>query len=189
MKSRFWVLGIVFVFLGLMILSPHGSVGQTAPAANIKGPLIMWDPDERSWDPVSKQQLLTIVKGLQTQLDAIPSGSLTPAVISQIADVYGDNGNLTGYDGWTLRGKREISLYFMRLLDCHKTTDFKMEIKFVYVKEFTNTFKTAKGSPQAIVHSVYLVLSNSFMLDGQQVKVPGSTNCPHQADCTCKHNN
>lgn len=183
MKVRCWVLGMVFVFLGLMTFPSHGSAGQTAPAPNATGALIMWDPGEGSWIQNSRVQLLDIIKKLQQQIDAIPSkGPLTPAMISQIADVYGDNGNLTEHDGWTLRGKREISLYFARLLDCHRVTDLKIEIKFVYAKEFTDTFKNPK-KPEDIVHSVYFVLCISYMLDGQSVSVPGSANRAHQGSC------
>lgn len=183
MKSRFWVLGVVLVFLGLMIFSSHGSVGQTAPGPNVTGPLIMWDPGEGSWIQTSRQQLLNIIDKLRAQIDAIPSkGSLTTAMISQIADVYGDNGNLTGYDGWTLRGKREISLYFTSLLACHKIADLKIEMKFAYAKEFTDTFKNPK-KPEDIVHCVYFILCISYVLDGKLVSAPGFAYRGHQAPC------
>jgi hypothetical protein len=188
MKLRLWVFGAVLVFLGLTFFSSEGSVSQVAQTPNLTKPVIMWEPD----NPIqkSKGQLLGIIENLQKQIDAIPSkGPLSPPMISQIAELYGQNGNFTAHDGWTLRGNREIRLYFSRLLDCHKVTDFRIEIKFVYAKEFTDTVKKLTGTLEDISHSVYFILCNSFVLDGQLVRVPGSLSCAHQYPCPCKPNN
>jgi hypothetical protein len=186
MKPRLWAFGAVFLFLGLLCLSPQGSVSQTAPAARGQGPLIMWEPDESMWIPKSQAQVHMIIERLQQQVSALsPKGSLTPELISRVSDLYGQDGIFTGHDGWTLRGNREIRLYFTQLLLCHKVSDFRIEIKFVFAKEFTDTVKKETGTLDDISHSLYFILLNSYVLDGKLIRLPALLSCTHQYPCPC----
>jgi len=185
MKLRLWVSGIGLLVLGLLFSLSQWSMGQAPEPAQTEKTCILYEPDVKDWIPDSKVQLKSIITQMQTMMDAIPSqGPLSAGIIGQIGDIYGQNGNLTGHDGWTLRGKREIVLYLSSLLACHKVSDFRMEIKSIYAKEFTDTFKNLKRNPGDVAHSVYFILCNSYVLDGQLIKVPGSITRRHQADCT-----
>jgi hypothetical protein len=127
---------------------------------------------------------------MRTRINKIPPRvPLTPGLIAEVTALYGPNGILTGHDGLTYRGDREISMYFHQLICCHKVEDLKIEIKFVYAKEFTERAKNPNGSPEDIIHSLYFILSCSYRLDGQFVDPPSSTDCPHSRMCECSYGN
>jgi hypothetical protein len=188
MKFRLRVFEVAFVFLGLLFVSSHASTGQAHLCLNVKLPVILWEPDESAWSQPSKAQVLTIIDRMQKIIDKIQSkGPFDKATIGDIVLAYGANGIMSGAEGWTLRGNRQIATYFSNLLRNSKVSDFKIEIKFVYAKEFTERFNDTKTPADAVVHSVYFVFSNSYSLDGRPVYSGGSTNCPHIKGCDCSN--
>lgn len=186
MKSQIRVLGVAFVVAALASFALIGAQPEPAPPMKPGVPVIMWEPDVSHWSPVSRTQVMNIIAGLQKRIDAIPSKvPVTPAIVGQIAAIYGANGNFTGADGWTYKGSEEIAAYLNRILIPGHLADFRIEIKFVYAKEFTERLNKGK-EPQDVVHSLYFVFSNTFMLNGRMVDPTGSTNCPHIRVCECR---
>jgi hypothetical protein len=185
MKVRIRIFGVALAFLGLLFFAGQGSMSQTARPVKPPLPTIMWEPDVSHWSPASRTQVMNIIAGLQQRIDAIPSKvPVTPAIVGQIAATYGANGNFTGADGWTYKGSEEIAAYLNKVLIPGHLADFRIEIKFVYAKEFTERLNKGKEA-QDVVHSLYFVFSNAFMLNARIVDPPGSTNCPHIRICEC----
>lgn len=187
MKVRIRIFGVACVFLTLFGVQSFWGQAPLRPCPNVS--LVMWEPDVSRWSQPSRDQVLMTIERLQQAIDRIPPrGPLTPAIIRQIVDVYGANGNLTGHDGLTYKGdqaaKNKIPDYLRANMGA--ISDFSIEIKAVYAKEFTSAFKNVKNpNDNDVVHSLYFIFSNSFLLNGHLVDPPGSTNCPHIRICEC----
>ena len=188
MRTRFWILGIGLMVLGVVFLVSSLSMGQApgaARTANLK-PLMSWDPGDTkcTWSKVSENQLTSLIDAVQKKIEVLSSRApLSATTISQIADLYGQNGTFTTLDGLTLRGEREIVMYFQPLLACRHVTDFKIVTKYIYAKEFTDTFNRGNWKPEDVLQTVYFVFDNSFVLDGQPVSLPGATVYRHRGSC------
>ena len=200
MNIRRRVIGAVFALVVLLSCFSGGVAGQTVPASPVNATLdpqltkdprpqiqIFWEPAESAWRQPSKDQAFFTINSLMQKISAIPANTpLTPAMVKQITAIYGPDGNLTGYDGSTYQGSKEIALYLEQLLCCHQVSNLKIEIKLVYVKEFTDRLYSPRVQPTDIVHTLYYILSNSYMMDGHRVVPPGSTICAHQTGCSCR---
>ena len=191
---RFGIRIVVLLAVLLTTVVFAGAPGQMAEkqesmeATKLPWP-VMWEPEFSQWNPKSRAQVVKIVSDLQKLIESIPiKVPLAQGTIPQIAAIYGGNGIFTGHDGVTYRGEREIALYLKSLIAGHKVSDFGIKIKFVYAKEFTDVLNDPHGLPDDVIHSVYFILSSSFMLDGRIVDPPGSTNCPHIRVCDCIRN-
>jgi hypothetical protein len=191
---------LVLVFLGAAFMAGKlvADRGSQTPRGVTEGPIILWEPALTEgvkaggvgWSPGGKDQVMDIIKKMQDKLDQIPaSGPLTEKAIGEIASVYGTNGILTGYDGTTYRGEREIAMYFRLLSLTQSVTDVRIEIKLVYAKEFVQVANNMKGSPDDVIHSLYFVLATSYKIDGVPVDPPSSTECPHIRKCECSTKN
>jgi hypothetical protein len=190
---RLFGVSLAVLFLVLMIGKAGTAPAEQDPLPNLgkdvsslPGPVYVLEPTNFSNTGLS--YLKTRVGEMKKMIDtACSKGTLTPDMVPAIAAVYGANGNFTGHDGLTYKGKCEISLYFYKLLaGNHKITDFHIQIKVIYAKEFTERMNTEKGDTD-VIHSFYFILASSFKLDGKQVDPPGSTNCRHARVCDCNN--
>jgi hypothetical protein len=193
MKAWVRLLGvsITVLFLVLMIGKAGTSLSGQVPildsgkdVSSAQGPVYILEPVNFSSAGLS--YLKARVGDMMKSINAASSkGPLTHDMVPAIAAIYGDNGNFTGHDGLTYKGKSEISLYFYKLLAAkHTIADFHIQIKVVYAKEFTE--RLHKGTLDTdVIHSFYFILASSFKLDNKQVDPPGSTNCRHARVCDC----
>ncbi len=150
--------GAVFAFVVLLFFFSGWSAGRGVQAPQgqaaahpllTKDPRpqiqIFWEPAESAWKLPSKDQVFFTINSLMQKISAIPANApLTPAMVKQITEIYGPNGNLTGHDGSTYQGSKEITLYLEQLLCCHHVSDLKIAVKLVYVKEFTDKLYSPK---------------------------------------------
>jgi hypothetical protein len=185
---------ILYGFVALAVLGAVLSAGKLAaslPEASqgprVNPPTLMLDPeDPKDWSANGLTQIHGIIEKLQTAIDKIPpTGPLTSGMVTDIVNIYGANGIMTGHDGATYRGTREISMYLRQLALCSRITDFRIEIRVVYAKEFTDLAKLTKGSDNDVIHSVYFILNTSYKINGVPVDPPSSTSCPHIRVCEC----
>jgi hypothetical protein len=185
---------ILYGILAFALLGMAFSAGRAVTnrpdqprAEAMKGPMILWEPEDlKAWSEPGVAQVQHIVQQLQEDIDKIPpAGPLTKDMIARIAAIYGANGIMTGHDGETYRGSREIAMYLSYLTLCRKVTDFRIQIKLVYAKEFTAVAKNLRGSDDDIIHSLYFILSTSYKIDGVPVDPLSSTECPHVRICEC----
>jgi len=187
MKTWLRVFVVAGVFLTLLgVQSFRGQVHQ-GPCPNVS--VIMWEPDVSRWSPPSRDQVLMTIDNLQKAIDKVNvGGNLTPAIIDDILIVYGANGNLTGHNGLTYKGDPHAKLTIGDYLHANMgaISNFRIEIKAVYAKEFTAVLRNSQDPKgEDVVHSLYFILSNSFLLNGHPVDPTGSTNCPHIRMCDC----
>ena len=202
MKSLVRVLGFSFVFLFMVLLVGKAGTKPVEAQDPLKDAVVVFDPPESKWiefkpDWKARTYINEIIDEMLRPLAALQSGKpLTPDEIPLIAAIYGANGNFTGHDGLTYKGICEISMYFYRLITTHhQVTNFSIQVKAVYAKEFTERAKMAKEfiergnmkdiPDDLVLHSFYFILASSFKLDGKPVDPLGSTNCCHIKVCEC----
>jgi|GEM_PF-5963332 len=149
-------------------------------------PKIMWEPENlKDWSVNGKAQVEKTIFDLQNEIARLPAnGPITAEMIPQIAAIYGANGIMTGYDGKTYRGDREISKYFGQLVACRTVEDLQIRIKFVYAEEFTRA-KMKDGRDDDVIHSLYYILLCSYRVDVRVVDPLSSTSCGHIRVCDC----
>jgi len=189
MKHLMRMAAVVLVILVMAVPSVRATAGPPQKEGGEPLPMIMWEPaNPNAWTVNGRAQVLGIIERMQALIRKIPLvGLVTSDVIGQVAALYGDNGILTSIDGTTLRGAREIAMYFRQLALCQRVADIRIEIKFVYAMEYTARARDAGGRPEDIVHSLYFILSCSFLVDRQPVMLASSTSCPHSRLCECNY--
>ncbi|MEN6311375.1 MAG: hypothetical protein ABFD80_07545, partial [Acidobacteriota bacterium] len=114
MKHLLRVTAIAVVILAMAVPSGRASAGPPPKDGEETPPVIMWEPaDPNAWTIGGRRQVASIIERMEARIHKIPPDVLvTPDVIGEIAAIYGDNASLTGYDGTTYRGAREIAMYF-----------------------------------------------------------------------------
>jgi hypothetical protein len=191
MKSLVRVLGVSFVFLFMVLLVGKAGTKPVEAQDPLKDAVVVFDPPESRWvefkpDWNARLYINRLIGDMLKPIAHLQSGNpLTPDAIPLIAAVYGANGNFTGHDGRTYKGICEISLYFYRLIGQYHVTDFSIQVKAVYAKEFTERAKMKDIPDDVVLHSFYFILASSFKLDGKPVDPLGSTNCCHIKICEC----
>lgn len=187
MKHLLSVTAVGLALLVMAVPSGRATAGPPEKAGGDGPPVIMWEPsDPNAWSVGGQGQVLSIIQQMEARIRKIPlTGLVTDGMIAQVAAIYGDNGTMTGDDGTTYRGAREIAMYFRALSLCRKLADLRIEIKFVYAKEFTDRARDAGGKPEDIIHSLYFILSCSYRVNGQLVDPPSATLCAHSRTCEC----
>jgi hypothetical protein len=180
-------------FLGNLLVSSELTDTNTVLQEDkdrTKEPVMIFEPANRKeWSDKfgGIEAVYRIIRDVQVQCDAVSGRNpLNPKTINMIVDIYGDNGNLTGHDGHTYQGRREISRYLYRLLrGGHQITDFNMSVSALYAKEMTHMIEMLKEKQDDsdFVHVIYFVFSGSFKLDGKLIDPPGSSTYGHSRIC------
>jgi hypothetical protein len=140
MRSSLRFIVVALVLLAMAIPPGKAVTGQEKTQSLAPPPMVTWEPiDPNAWSQNGRAQVSGIIQRMQKSIDLLPpKGLLTGDTVRQVAAIYGPNGILTGYDGLTYRGAREIAMYFHQLMFSRHVEDLKIEIKFVYAKEFTD---------------------------------------------------
>ncbi len=191
MKNRSHMVGIALVALaGALMAGQVGRAQEPPIELGADRVVVIYDPPlatkgELAWEESGVNYVRGYEKELRVRLaKLVLPGPLTHGMLRDIVAVYGDNGSFTGHDGVTYRGVREIAVYFTSLLDRHKITEFRIEPKVVYAKQIPPHMRVDKGD-ETVIHSIYLILSCTFRLDGRLIDPLGSTSCSHVKLCEC----
>ena len=188
-----FVVGVMGYILGSALASHAGTETDAAmqkPKDVPIKPVMIFDPKtsgEWSDEFGGRGAVEDIITEVRKKCAAVSKpGVLDPAKIELIVDIYGDNGSLTGHDGHTYQGRREISRYLYRVLrGGHKITDFNIYMAAVYATELKHMIEMplVKQKNEDFVHVLYFVFAGSYMMDVNLIDPPGSSTYGHRRVC------